>query len=354
MGLIDDAQSQKSHGVFRILNYRRLNAVQFLGLRFPGPAPIARHGDHDVDPAKDFGMTGELIDGIQAAPNGIHVAIIWVGLTAREQAMRVNPQVGVDFKKHFLPHVQMANDRRWCLPRRAAIVAMGQEISVIGFESEFSVAGITFRIEKVRVRQRRDIAQVLDRHECDIRGSAIVESNERIRRSLIKPLRQHQRRVLPRQRVSLGAQEGDLSGACRRACNSQDREREFVASQEDEDPEVVNLVGDAYAVQAVAMDPKGRYWASASTDGEVKIWHYDMPAETSVIRHEREILRVFARSDNSQILGGKSPAEGREVETGAMHSVPSIPHLRRVTAGGEVMIADSLFTTSLSNRCRWV
>ncbi len=95
----------------------------------------------------------------------------------------------------------------------------------------------------------------------------------------------------------------------------------------------------SFAVQAVAIDPKGRYWASASIDGEVKIWHYERPAEPSFIRREPDILRVFTLPDGTLILGSDAPAEGRDVQSGAARVVAPVPYLRRVSAEGNVLVA---------------
>lgn len=96
----------------------------------------------------------------------------------------------------------------------------------------------------------------------------------------------------------------------------------------------------SHGIQAVAFDATRRYWASASINGEVKIWHYDVPQQTTVIKHDPDVHRMFVSSpDGTLVLGGDFPAEGRDVETGERRWESQVTHLRSISANGRVMVS---------------
>jgi WD40 repeat protein/serine/threonine protein kinase len=95
----------------------------------------------------------------------------------------------------------------------------------------------------------------------------------------------------------------------------------------------------ASAVQVVAFDPTQRFWASASIDGEVKIWHYDRPDYDATIEHESRIDWIFAAPLTGElILTGGFPAEARDLETGQLREVPAVRNIRAISNDGNVII----------------
>jgi WD40 repeat protein len=96
----------------------------------------------------------------------------------------------------------------------------------------------------------------------------------------------------------------------------------------------------AQAVQVVAFDPQKRFWASASIDGEVKIWHYDVPSEAPPITHDPAIHRMFVLPrDRTLVLGGDFAAEGRDIDTSQVRNVTAVQNLRAISADGRVLVA---------------
>jgi WD40 repeat protein/serine/threonine protein kinase len=90
-------------------------------------------------------------------------------------------------------------------------------------------------------------------------------------------------------------------------------------------------------VMSVAFDPNSRYWATGSSDGEVKIWHYDLPNQQVEITHEPPIQR-FMVADEALIVGGNFPAEARNLRTGKAEVLPPIRNPRCVSADGSTFV----------------
>lgn len=95
------------------------------------------------------------------------------------------------------------------------------------------------------------------------------------------------------------------------------------------------------AVMAVAFDEQGRYWATGSSDGQVKIWHYNAPPEFTHWLHETFRGNMFVTPDGTLITSGESGSAARNLESGEAVDFPSVAGLRCVSQDGQTLVSVS-------------
>jgi len=91
-------------------------------------------------------------------------------------------------------------------------------------------------------------------------------------------------------------------------------------------------------VLSVAFDPDGRYWATGAADGEVKIWHYELPHEVLEWNHNPLVEHLVSDGDNTLVISGDFLAEGFDLRTCERVSLPPAKHVRRISANGQVLV----------------
>ncbi len=96
----------------------------------------------------------------------------------------------------------------------------------------------------------------------------------------------------------------------------------------------------AAAIKAVAFDPQKKYWASGSTDGEIKIWHDRTSEKPLSLQHDPAVWRMLmAPKVGTMFLGGDFPAEARDAISGELRVAPPARRLHAVSPDGQVLLA---------------
>ena len=96
----------------------------------------------------------------------------------------------------------------------------------------------------------------------------------------------------------------------------------------------------AAPVQVVAFDPTGKLWASASTDGHVKIWRVAVAEPADEFTSDSKIQSaLLPDSGGPLLLGGGFSATGRDLDSGRKVDVPPVEHLRAISADGHTLVS---------------
>jgi WD40 repeat protein len=90
---------------------------------------------------------------------------------------------------------------------------------------------------------------------------------------------------------------------------------------------------------SVAFDPHGQFWATGSTDGEVKIWHCRLPDEQLELVRDPPYQHMAGATDETLVLGGDFPAEGRNMATGEVLELPPARQACRISADGRWIVS---------------